>query len=964
VRELRLELDGVIVARFELGDTDRVLKVGSGADADIRVDDPRVPAIVGDAIWKNGRLVFVAKGGVARPLRDGDFVVVGRYRLVAALSGGSSERLRPFDAAETLEASPIIGVGAGGARRDDEGGGFHGAETIAELPKIEPAARRSGPSAALKLATESETFELPKPTAADLRGPTGEPGPIALKPAPGTTVPEAGVDSFADTFELPRPVIDKRKLDSGFLSTPFDQAETGRRFRAPDDLLAAAAPAPSSASGEIIFVDDGAAPPTPESDTIRVPRPDRRPADVEATLKTDTMPGLTREEAIRRAREELKERSQRGPGPASGARPVMPPGAQVPAAPDAPTPPQTLRPAALTVSPPRGLPPVPRPPAMPPPPPPPPPGLRAPRGTGGGSGEETLRVSPAAATPGPTANIVRVGPRPVAIGEETVRVAPLKPPAEGQKKRAPSLDDEETSKTSPVPIGPDEETLRPPSGRFSGALATPASAAAAPSQSFGRPAPASAREGAAAAPGAPAPQRAEPLPPAPVASLPKRSGAGGVGALGGALGRLLGRDQDRVDAPVAFGDVNEDPTLTGGPTEVEVEVEVELRRRTTVRYYTQMNPARLFPLLVCLSKETIKKVVLQGVAQVESKQTFAIKKENPVVTIEPHLPGCLVTPAAVDVDVTPRLVETRFTVAPLVEGTIDDARIDIRYLGRVIDSVPLSIRVTKQTVAKVSAAFGLASPVFSQIAKAIGKGDLGFLDWIRKLSETAGGPTNLGWIAAGTCAVLAGVFYLWNRPKEATPVDHFFDFEVPPPTGADPLVVAMKARLLVLGDSDRRVISLEKPVTAIGGDPGSDVFLRDGSVAWKHADVRFDGTSFRLVNLTGAEGRCRVEDRSIPDETVLKEDQMVWIGGVLAFFTYERSDESLDPPGERAQLARVLSDIMPPAADAVAAALRDPSRPVRAGVIALLASGAIGADHWQRTLRTRREETSRRTVLS
>jgi len=545
--------------------------------------------------------------------------------------------------------------------------------------------------------------------------------------------------------------------------------------------------------------------------------------------------------------------------------------------------------------------------------------------------EVLKRESPgAAAAPAPAGPQAKTSVAPAA--------APFAPPG---APAFPVCPDAPTATVAALPK-PLRATMTPP---LQGPPAPAAAAAAAPA-----PPPPPTVRGAPAA--EPAPERA--------AAAPAKSGSllGGLGSLLTAAG-AMGDREGRVAAPRGFDEVKED-RLVGGPAEVEVDD--ELRRRTTVRYWTQMNPQRIFPLLVVLSKESIRKVVIEGVAQVEGKQAFAIRKENPVVTIEPHLPGCLVTPAALDVDVTPRLVESRFFVAPIVEGRIEDARIDIRYQGRVIDTVPLRVRVTKQTVAKVSAAFGVVSPIFSQLVKFSGKGDLGLLEWVRGVGERVGGGTNLGWIVAGLAGLVAVVFYLWNRPREGEPVDHFFEFETPPPTGADPYIAALKARLLILGDADRRAIPLEKPVVAIGGDPGADVFLRDGSVAWRHAEIRFEGSAFKLVNAAG-EGRVRVEDRPVR-ESALKEDQVLRFGDVLAYFAYERQDDKLDAPEERAALIRILSGLVPPAAAAISETLGDVARPVRAGLIALMAAGAIDPETWRRALQVRSEELSRRTVLT
>ncbi|MBP3958050.1 hypothetical protein J8F10_22570 [Gemmata sp. G18] len=71
-----------------------------------------------------------------------------------------------------------------------------------------------------------------------------------------------------------------------------------------------------------------------------------------------------------------------------------------------------------------------------------------------------------------------------------------------------------------------------------------------------------------------------------------------------------------------------------------------------MRYYTRMNPDRMFPLLVILSEEEIAEIVKEKVKQAVS-ETFSVE-EGSVVEVEPVLPGCDCYPRDTRSPLTPR----------------------------------------------------------------------------------------------------------------------------------------------------------------------------------------------------------------------------------------------------------------------------------------------------------------------
>src|SRR5205823_7692293 len=62
-----------------------------------------------------------------------------------------------------------------------------------------------------------------------------------------------------------------------------------------------------------------------------------------------------------------------------------------------------------------------------------------------------------------------------------------------------------------------------------------------------------------------------------------------------------------------------------------------VERHATVRYYSQMNPQRVYPLLVILSKQELQEIRKKHVKQAASGPLRVAKKQP--LEIEPLLPG-------------------------------------------------------------------------------------------------------------------------------------------------------------------------------------------------------------------------------------------------------------------------------------------------------------------------------------
>ncbi|MBI4612946.1 MAG: hypothetical protein HY720_04990 [Planctomycetes bacterium] len=200
----------------------------------------------------------------------------------------------------------------------------------------------------------------------------------------------------------------------------------------------------------------------------------------------------------------------------------------------------------------------------------------------------------------------------------------------------------------------------------------------------------------------------------------------------------------------------------------------EITRRATVRYFRQMNPLRVFPLVVFFSEKKIAEVRAQEVAQVEAKRAIQVSEADPWVEIAPHFPGCLVTPERVRLSVKGKVTRTVFEITPLAEGTFDSARVEIFHKGEKVEEIATPTRVVKQTSAKVALAASFASPLLSTAFDALQLergGKVGLLTQVfRRILEVCGGWTGLGLTLGGLSLAAALVLYLLRRPRQADPV--------------------------------------------------------------------------------------------------------------------------------------------------------------------------------------------------
>jgi serine/threonine protein kinase len=192
-----------------------------------------------------------------------------------------------------------------------------------------------------------------------------------------------------------------------------------------------------------------------------------------------------------------------------------------------------------------------------------------------------------------------------------------------------------------------------------------------------------------------------------------------------------------------------------------------LTRRAAARWYRRMNPARNFPLSVVFSGKQIRIVGGSGLGITLGQREIALDPDDPVLSVEPHFPGCLISPPSADVHVSQEDAVCRFWVTPLVCGDLSEACVTIRYRGKVVESLATPAKVVTRTAAKVLAVLGLVTPL---LGTALDVAGWNATELLRRSLPYAGDLlSSLGPLRSGAClagillAAALGYFYV-TRP--------------------------------------------------------------------------------------------------------------------------------------------------------------------------------------------------------
>lgn len=141
-------------------------------------------------------------------------------------------------------------------------------------------------------------------------------------------------------------------------------------------------------------------------------------------------------------------------------------------------------------------------------------------------------------------------------------------------------------------------------------------------------------------------------------------------------------------------------------------------RRATVRYYTRMNPERVFPLLVLITKEMIQKTDKKDTDQRSSKP-FQVDVGSPV-EIEPVLPGCDCHPPKIIARLVGGELTATFRVVPRVVGKVEGASVTIRQDHIALAEIVLDMKVVQRIWVVFAGAMAFVLPGMSAILKHFG----------------------------------------------------------------------------------------------------------------------------------------------------------------------------------------------------------------------------------------------------
>ncbi len=140
--------------------------------------------------------------------------------------------------------------------------------------------------------------------------------------------------------------------------------------------------------------------------------------------------------------------------------------------------------------------------------------------------------------------------------------------------------------------------------------------------------------------------------------------------------------------------------------------------RATVRYYNRMNPQRVYPLLVLITRDLVEKVRKKHVDQ-RSSAPFAVDPDSPV-EIEPILPGCDCHPPRVVTRLGEGDRTLTFRVVPHVLGRVDGAVVCIRQDHTSLAEVEVDMKVVKQTSVVLAGLATFLLPGLSAVMKHFG----------------------------------------------------------------------------------------------------------------------------------------------------------------------------------------------------------------------------------------------------
>jgi len=231
----------------------------------------------------------------------------------------------------------------------------------------------------------------------------------------------------------------------------------------------------------------------------------------------------------------------------------------------------------------------------------------------------------------------------------------------------------------------------------------------------------------------------------------------------------LVRDRERAREQLEKAPAGMPRSAPAKPVSEVVAKKVE--RKATVFYKERMNPMKLNRMAVIISTKELYealKIEREEIVRAATGKTYEIEKEIPILHVEPIIPGCICVPSTGKLDATKEYDHELFLITPLEVGEIPDARVDIYYKEKLIDSIPTPIEVVKTTMVKISSAFAIIFPIIGVLFDQ-------WLDGVFKIIipfyEAIGGLEGFIAILTGGFALMSAIFYYFRKPKDAKPVE-------------------------------------------------------------------------------------------------------------------------------------------------------------------------------------------------
>ncbi|TXT67672.1 MAG: membrane protein of unknown function [Promethearchaeota archaeon] len=203
----------------------------------------------------------------------------------------------------------------------------------------------------------------------------------------------------------------------------------------------------------------------------------------------------------------------------------------------------------------------------------------------------------------------------------------------------------------------------------------------------------------------------------------------------------------------------------------DAELVKKIERKATVFYKERMNPMKLNKMAVIISTKELYealKIEKEKVIRAATDKTYEIEEEKPILYVEPIIPGCICVPTSGKLDATKEYDHETFLITPLEVGEIPEARVDIFYKDRLIDSIPTPITIVKTTMVKITSFIALLFPIISLLFE---ESLDSLFQVVIPFYASIGGLEGIIAILTGAFALISAMFYYFKRPKDASPAE-------------------------------------------------------------------------------------------------------------------------------------------------------------------------------------------------